>query len=109
MKRVQQKVHSTFSPHVQRMVLIILSIALQFGVYVALLVHSSQNFVYFYWICVLVSVVVTLFISTRKYKLAYKIAWIIPILIVPFIGGIMFIILGAPESPTTTAKRPSGP
>lgn len=99
MKRVQQKVHSTFSPHVQRMVLIILSIALQFGIYVALLVHSSQNFVYFYWICVLVSVVVTLFISTRKYKLAYKIAWIIPILIVPFIGGIMFIILGGARKP----------
>ena len=71
MKRVQQKVHSTFSPHVQRMILVALSIVLQFGVYVALLVHSSQHFVYFYRICVLVSLVVALCVSTRKSTLAY--------------------------------------
>ena len=72
MKRVQQKVHSTFSPHVQRMILVILGIGLQFGVYVALLVHSSQHFVYFYWICVLVSLVVALFVSTRKSRLPIR-------------------------------------
>ncbi len=99
MKRVQQKVHSTFSPHVQRMILVALSIVLQFGVYVALLVHSSQHFVYFYWICVLVSLVVALFVSTRKSRLAYKMAWIVPILLVPLIGGVMFIILGGARKP----------
>ena len=74
MKRVQQKVHSAFSPRRQRMFLIAAGIALQFAIYVVLLVLFSQYFVYFYWICVLVSLVMALFISTWKSKLAYKIA-----------------------------------
>ena len=81
------------------MILVILGIGLQFGVYVALLVHSSQHFVYFYWICVLVSLVVALFVSTRKSRLAYKMAWIVPILLFPLIGGVMFIILGGARKP----------
>lgn len=50
MKRVQQKVHSAFSPRRQRMFLIAAGIALQFAIYVVLLVLFSQYFVYFYWI-----------------------------------------------------------
>ncbi|MFQ8927409.1 MAG: hypothetical protein ACLR53_05080 [Evtepia gabavorous] len=38
MKRVQQKVHSAFSPRRQRMFLIAAGIALQFAIYVVLLV-----------------------------------------------------------------------
>ncbi len=99
-KRVQQKVHSAFTPRRQRMFLIALSILLQFGLYVVLLLYSSQYFVYFYWLFLGISLVVTLFISTRKSKLAYKMAWIIPILLVPLIGGVMFIILGGARKPS---------
>ena len=38
------------------------------------LVQFTQYFVYFYWICVGVSLAVSLFISTRTFKMAYKIA-----------------------------------
>ena len=65
-QQVQQKALSIFSPRMQRMLLIILSIAVQFGIYVVLLVSFSQYFVYFYWLCLGVSLAVTLFISTRK-------------------------------------------
>lgn len=98
-KQVQQKVIGILSPRFQRMFLILLSIVLQFGIYVVLLVFFSQYFVYFYWLCLAVSLAVTLFISTRKSKMAYKIAWIIPILLVPLIGGVMFIILGGGRNP----------
>lgn len=81
------------------MFLIAAALPWQFAIYVVLLVLFSQYFVYFYWICVLVSLVMALFISTWKSKLAYKIAWIIPILLVPLIGGVMFIILGGARDP----------
>lgn len=96
---MSQPIHSVFSPHRQRMALIIASIIAQFAIYVVILVQSSQYFVYFYWICVGVSLAVTLFISTRKFKLAYKVAWIVPILLVPLIGGVMYIILGGSRKP----------
>ena len=50
-QQVRQKAQSIFSPRMQRMFLIALSILLQFGVYVVLLVYFSQYFVYFYWLC----------------------------------------------------------
>ena len=88
-----------FSPRRQRFLLISAGILLQAGVFAVMLTAFSRFFVYFYWLCVLVSVLVSLYISTRKTKLAYKIAWIIPILVVPIIGGIMYIILGGARKP----------
>ena len=96
---MSQPVHSVLSPHRQRMALIIASIVAQFALYVVVLVQFTQYFVYFYWICVGVSLAVSLFISTRTFKMAYKIAWIIPILLVPLIGGVMYIILGGSRKP----------
>ena len=46
-----------------------------------------------------ISVLVSLYISTKKTKLAYKVAWIIPILLVPVVGGIMYIFLGGGRRP----------
>ena len=96
---MSQPIHSVFSPHRQRMALIIASIVAQFALYVVVLVQFTQYFVYFYWICVGVSLAVSLFISTLTFKMAYKIAWIIPILLVPLIGGVMYIILGGSRKP----------
>lgn len=89
----------TLSPRQQRTLGVILSILLQFGVFVAILGFSSLLFVYFYWISLVVSVIVSLYISTRKTKLAYKVAWIVPILLVPLVGGMMFLILGGARKP----------
>ena len=88
-----------FSPRRQRFLLVSASILLQAGVFAVMLTAFSRYFVYFYWLCVLVSLLVALYISTRKTKLAYKMAWIIPILVVPIIGGIMYIILGGARRP----------
>ena len=65
---MSQPVHSVLSPHRQRMALIIASIVAQFALYVVVLVQFTQYFVYFYWICVGVSLAVSLFISTLTFK-----------------------------------------
>ena len=57
---MSQPVHSVLSPHRQRMALIIASIVAQFALYVVVLVQFTQYFVYFYWICVGVSLAVSL-------------------------------------------------
>ena len=108
MKRVQQKVHSAFSPRRQRMFLIAAGIALQFAIYVVLLVLFSQYFVYFYWICVLVSLVMALFISTWKSKLAYKIAWIIPILLFPAFGWLVYLLCGGNKLSARKRRKMQG-
>lgn len=95
MKRVQ----TVLSPHRQRVMGVILSILLQFLVFVAMLGTFSQYFVSFYLLCVLMSVIVSLYVSTRNTKLAYKVAWIIPILLVPLVGGMVYVFLGGARKP----------
>ena len=87
-------IKTAFSPRRQRMFWVILSIILQLGLVLTVLFCFNQYFVYFYWFSILVSILVALYISTRTTKLAYKVAWIIPILLVPVVGGILYIFLG---------------
>ncbi|MBR2490617.1 MAG: cardiolipin synthase [Ruminiclostridium sp.] len=93
------KPFSTFTPHHQRTFWVVLSILLQIGLVLGVLHFFNQYFVFFYWVCVVVSVLVALFISTRRNKLAYKVAWIVPILLVPVVGGLMYIFLGGGRKP----------
>ena len=94
-----KRYRTVFSPRHQRFVLILGSILAQAGVLALMLTAFSRYFAYFYWVCVLVSVAVSLYISTRKTKLAYKIAWIVPILVMPIVGGVMYLVLGGGRRP----------
>ena len=93
------KPFSAFTPHHQRTFWVVLSILLQIALVLAVLHFFNQYFVFFYWFCVVVSVLVALYVSTRRNKLAYKMAWIIPILLVPVVGGLMYIFLGGNRTP----------
>jgi len=104
-----RRYQTVFSPRHQRFALVAGSILAQAAVFALMLTAFSRYFAYFYWLCVLVSVGVSLFISTRKTKLAYKMAWIVPILVLPIVGGAMYLILGGGRKPkfekAATARR----
>ena len=54
----------------------------------------SAYFVYFYWLCIALSVAAVLWIVGNKSDPGYKIAWIIPILLFPVFGGLIYLLLG---------------
>lgn len=54
----------------------------------------SSYFVYFYSICTLLSVIALLRILSAKTNPAYKIAWIIPIMLFPIFGGLFYLMFG---------------
>lgn len=91
---MEKNIQQVFSPRRQRIFWVALSILLQAGLLTVTLAFFSQYFGWVYLVCVLISVLVSLHISTKKTKLAYKVAWIIPILLLPVVGGIMYIFLG---------------
>lgn len=95
----RQRIQEVFTPRRQRILWVAGSILLQAAVIVALLVLGRRYFGWFYLVCVLLSVAVALHISTKRGKLAYKMAWIIPILLAPLVGGIMYLILGGGSKP----------
>ncbi|KUO75275.1 MAG: cardiolipin synthase [Clostridia bacterium BRH_c25] len=58
----------------------------------------TSFFVYFYSICALLSVLAVLWILNGRSYPAYKLAWIIPIMVFPIFGGLFYLMLGGNKS-----------
>lgn len=78
-----------FSPRFQRIAGVFLVLIFQLFVFLFMINHFSNYFIYFYWFCVSLSILVSIWIANSKSKLPYKVAWIIPIAMFPLFGGMM--------------------
>ena len=77
-----------------RIVFIILAIGLQLLVLVDVIIRFNDYFAFFYGASILVSIVAVLWIINNRDNPAYKIAWIIPILLLPIFGGVFYLFFG---------------
>ena len=77
-----------------RMVLVGAAILAQLVILLVMLLRFEEYFVYFYGISITISVAAGLYINNNRSNPAYKIAWIIPILLMPVFGGIIYLMLG---------------
>ena len=66
----------------------------QIALIVAMVIWFSDYFIYFYLICVVVSVFAVIHVVNRESDPGYKIAWIVPILLFPFFGGLLYLLCG---------------
>lgn len=86
---------STTKLNVSRAIMLIVPILIQFILLGVVLVEFSSHFVWFYALNVVLSIIFTLVIIKDDSKNpAYKLAWIVPILIVPVFGVILYILFG---------------
>lgn len=67
---------------------------LQITALIFILSKFNEYFVYFYWISLFVNIVIVLAIINGRSNGAYKIAWIVPILIFPIFGGPLYLLFG---------------
>lgn len=77
-----------------RTALVALLLLFQLALLVVVMERSAAYFIYFYWFFVVVSVLVVLGIVNNQSDPGYKIAWIIPILIFPVFGGLVYLLFG---------------
>ncbi len=77
----------------KRLIWMAIAMLLQIGLIVVAIWRFNQYFVYFYGICTLLSVFVLLGIINDKTNPAYKIMWIIPILLLPVFGSLFYLLL----------------
>ena len=54
----------------------------------------AEQYVYFYALCTILSIAAVLVIINKNGNPAYKIAWIIPILLAPIFGGLFYLVFG---------------
>ncbi len=77
-----------------RAIILIVLILAQITLLVLAVVRLNEDFVYFYLICQLLSVAAVLFIINNRTNPAYKISWIITILLFPIFGVLFYLIFG---------------
>lgn len=73
-------------------------IALQAFILIVVIWKFQQYFVYFYALCVLLSLIVVMTILNSRLNPAYKIAWIIPIMVFPVFGGLFYVLFGSDQT-----------
>ena len=66
----------------------------QVVILLVLLLRFEDYFVYFYGVSIVVSVAMVLYIVSNRSNPAYKIAWIVPILVAPVFGGMLYLLFG---------------
>lgn len=81
-----------------RVTIIALAIVVQLLTLVLMIGRFGDYFPQFYAVFTLLSALVVIFIATGREKSAYKIAWIIPIILFPIFGGIFYLMLGNPRA-----------
>ena len=79
----------------QRVVITAVFIVIQALLLFGIIWKLNNYFVYFYAANILISVLLTLGIINGKSNPAYKIAWLIPILLLPVFGGMFYIVFGS--------------
>lgn len=73
-------------------------IALQVMILIVVILQFQQYFVYFYALCIILSVLVVMVILNSRLNPAYKIAWIIPIMLFPIFGGLFYLLFGSDQT-----------
>lgn len=77
-----------------RMIIIGVMIFIQLIVLIVAVLKFSNYLTYFYSLCLLLSIAVTVSIVHSKDNPNYKLAWVIPILIFPVFGGLFYLFFG---------------
>ena len=88
-----------------RVVIVTLAILVQFCFLLFIVLKLSSYGLYAYVSLQLVSLVVVLWIVTKRDNPSYKIAWIIAILIFPIFGGIFYLVFGNKTMDKKQAQR----
>ncbi len=88
-----------------RAFLIALALFIQLALFATAVVFLSFASIAVYISFSVVSVVVCFFIVSKDDNPAYKLAWVVPILVLPFFGGMMYIALGRRNMRPKRKKR----
>ena len=91
-----------------RVVLVAVFLIIQIAVLVVMLLRFNEFFLPFYGVCVALSVAAVFWIVNRSSEPAYKIAWIVPILIFPIFGGLFYLLFGGSRLSKRTRRKMEG-
>lgn len=78
-----------------RLFIISFLIVLQVAVILFAAFYLNEQYVYYKYLCIAVSIIITFFILNRDTNPSTKLPWIILVLLMPLIGGIFYLLFGS--------------
>ena len=83
----------------RRRILVVLSLLAQILLISLLIAGTGRYLKFSYWILSVISIIVSIYIINKHEKPGYKLTWIFIILVFPFFGGILYIMLNIWSNP----------
>lgn len=77
-----------------RVVIVGATLLIQFLILILMITIFDRYFIYFSILSTLLSTLVVVYILSSRTNPSYKIAWIIPIIIFPIFGGLLYLLFG---------------
>lgn len=90
-----------------RMILVGLMLLLQLVILATVIIEFGNYFIYFYIFCLALSILVSMRIINNDYNPAYKIVWLVLILVVPIFGGVFYLVFGGNRSSASMRAKDS--
>ena len=88
-----------------RLFIVATMIVVQLAIILVTILFLSQYTLYMNTVLILISIIITLYIVVKKDNPMYKLAWIIPILLFPVVGGVLYFIFGKRNISPKAKKR----
>ena len=82
-----------------------LLILLQLGIILFWVLSLTNQFIYFYFFSLFLGLALVIYIIGRTDNPSYKLAWAIPILLLPIFGGFLYLIFGGSKARKRLRKR----
>lgn len=89
----------------RRVVIVSLAIIAQLVALLLGLMHFGQHYVVFYVSSIAVSILCALHEINSRSNPEMKVAWLVPILLVPFFGGVIYILFGSSRMTRQSRRR----
>ena len=90
-----------------RLTFVAFFMALQIGAIVAMLTYFRSRYADFYTLFTIIGAIAVIYILNQEENPAYKIAWIIPILVLPIFGIPLYFLFGKSRLPKSLRMRMS--
>ena len=88
-----------------RVIWVVAALLLQLVVLITFILRFEEYFVYFYGATVILSLFVILAIVNGRSNPAYKIAWMVPVLVFPIFGSLFYLMFGGNKLSHRQRKR----
>ncbi|PJI08681.1 MULTISPECIES: cardiolipin synthase [Clostridium] len=88
-----------------RVTFVAISILAQLLVLAGAIIKFNEYFIFFYVICIIISVLAVFVILYKNTNPAYKIAWIVLISVFPVLGGLLYLFFGFNKLNRRTKKK----